>query len=351
MNRNILIHDYFENFGGGERLVLSINKLFPELITSFINEDIKKKIKFSKVNLIDDSKKLSILKKINLINNFKKLDIENCNNLLCSGNYSIFVNSKKAKNKIVYIHSLPKIYFRSNDFYKKNKLLKKLFNIKFRNYGKEYISSIRKFDKIIVNSKFTKKSLKKYFKKKIQIIYPPIQKKIFKEGVGDYYLSNNRHEHEKNIDIIIKVFSQLNDKKLIISSKGSQTQKLKKLSKNLKNIKFVGVLSNKKYHKYLSKCIATINISSKEDFGMAALEGMVYGKPTFCLNEGGYLETTKNKLNSIHINRSNIFNDLKNKIKLYNVDKLSKMAKNCKKTANSYSEKNFHSKIKKLLIN
>ena len=70
MNRNILIHDYFENFGGGERLVLSINKLFPELITSFINEDIKKKIKFSKVNLIDDSK-LSILKKINLINNFK----------------------------------------------------------------------------------------------------------------------------------------------------------------------------------------------------------------------------------------------------------------------------------------
>ena len=79
---------------------------------------------------------------------------------------------------------------------------------------------------------------------------------------------------------------------------------------------------------------------------MAALEGMVYGKLTFCMNEGGYLETTKDKLNSIHINRSNIFNDLKNKIKLYNADKLSKMAKNCKKTANSFSEKNFHSKIK-----
>ena len=41
---------------------------------------------------------------------------------------------------------------------------------------------------------------------------------------------------------------------------------------------------------------------------------MVYGKPTFCMKLGGYLETTKDKLNSIHINRSNIFNDLKNKI-------------------------------------
>jgi len=350
VNKNILIHDYFENFGGGERLVLSIKKLFPQLITSFINEDIKKKIKFSKVNLIDDSKKFNILKKINLINNFKKIEIKNCDNLLCSGNYSIFVNLNETKNTIVYIHSMPKIYFRANDFYKKNKLLKKLFNIKFRNYGKEYISSIKKFDKIIVNSRFTKKIVKKYIKKKIQVIYPPIEKKIFKEKSGEYYFSNNRHENEKNIDIIIKVFSELNDKKLILSSKGSQTKRLKKLSQNFKNIKFVGVLSNKNYHKYLSKCIATINISSKEDFGMAALEGMVYGKPTFCMKEGGYLETTKDKINAIHINKYNIFNDLKRKIKFYKRDKLSSMAKNCKLTANSFSEKKFQSKIKKLLI-
>ena len=46
-----------------------------------------------------------------------------------------------------------------------------------------------------------------------------------------------------------------------------------------KNIKFVGLLNNKAYHNYLSKCAATINVSSKEDFGMAALEGMAYGKP------------------------------------------------------------------------
>lgn len=351
MNKNILIHDYFENFGGGERLVVSLNKLFPKLISSFIDKDTKKNIKFSKIEIIDKSKKFNILKKINLINNFKTLNVESCSNLFCSGNYSIFTNLEKAKNKIVYVHSLPKIYFRSNDFYKKNKLLNKLFNIKFKNYGKEYLSSLNKFDKIVTNSNFTKKSLEKYIKKKIQIIHPPIQKKIFKEEEGEYYLSNNRHEHEKNLDIIIKVFLELNNKKLIISSKGSQTKKLKKMSKNSKNIKFVGILTNKNYHKYLSKCIATINISNKEDFGMAALEGMVYGKPTFCMNEGGYLETTKNKIDAIHINKSDIFNDLKQKIKIYDKDKLSKMSKNCKRTASFFSEKEFTKKIKQLLIN
>ncbi len=350
MNRNILIHDYFQNFGGGERLVLSLNKLFPNLITSFIDKDIKKKIKFSKIIVLDESRKFNFLKKINVINNFKKMKIDNCHNLLCSGNYAILVNLIKARNKIVYIHSLPKIYFKSNDFYKKDKLLNKLFNLRFRNFGKEYISSIKKFDKIIVNSNFTKKSLKKYIKKKIQIIHPPIQKKKIKEEQGDYYFSNNRHEPEKNLDIVIKAFSQLNDKKLIISSKGSQTKKLKQLSKNFTNIKFVGLLSNKKYHKYLSKCIAVINISSKEDFGMAALEGMVYGKPTFCLNEGGYLETTKNKINAIHINKLNIFNDLKRKIKIYDKKKLSNMSKNCKSAAKFFSEKKFQFKIKQLLI-
>ena len=118
-----------------------------------------------------------------------------------------------------------------------------------------------------------------------------------------------------------------------------------------KNIKFEKLLNNKAYHNYLSKCAATINVSSKEDFGMAALEGMAYGKPTFCLKEGGYLETTKHNHNAIHINKNNIYNDLAFKLVYYDRKKLINLEKNCKKTAEKYSKDKFLSKIKKLMVN
>ena len=36
--KNIIIHDYFENFGGGERLIISLDELFSELFTGFVEK-------------------------------------------------------------------------------------------------------------------------------------------------------------------------------------------------------------------------------------------------------------------------------------------------------------------------
>ena len=305
--KNIIIHDYFENFGGGERLIISLDELFSELCTGFVEKKFSTK-NFKKLEILNKKNENIIFKKIKLIKNFKRLKIDSCENVLCSGNYSIFSNLEKARNKIIYIHSLPKLFFRYSDFYK-NFTIKKLFALIFKKYGTEYLKKLNEFDKIIVNSNYTKKSIKNLVKKKIYVVAPPIVKKVFNESLGNYYFSNNRHEPEKNLEIVINVFKKLNNKKLIISSTGSLTKKLKKMSIKSKNIKFVGLLNNKAYHNYLSKCAATINVSSKEDFGMAALEGMAYGKPTFCLIEGGYLETTKHNHNAIHI--------IKNKYKTF----------------------------------
>ena len=100
----------------------------------------------------------------------------------------------------------------------------------------------------------------------------------------------------------------------------------------------------------LSKCKAVVNISQNEDFGMGAVEGMVYGKPTYCINEGGYLETTINDFNSFHVDRYDIQNDLLNKISTTSDQNIISLKENCLSTAKKYSIKKFQEKISSFMI-
>ena len=350
---NIIFHDYFENYGGGERLIKILSKKkFNHLFVGFDSEIYKKyfsknKIKFHQLCLKNYP---NFIKKILLIFLFKNINFV-CKNIICSGNYSVFSNIK-AKCKIAYIHSLPKIFFKKKNFYSKFSLKVYLANILFFNFKKQYIKKLDSFDHIICNSKYTKKQLEKIISKKIKVVYPPIEKLNLKKqkiNFHNFFLFNNRHEKEKNLDKVLEAFKILKNQNLIILSNGSLTNKFKSEYNDLKNVSFKGMVNDINYARYLANCKATINVSVDEDFGMAAIEPMQFGKVTFCLNHGGYLETTKNNYNSIHIDKNHITEDLIKKIKKTKISKLVNLKKNCIKTYIFFSEKNFTKKIVNLL--
>ena len=278
MKKNYLIHDYLENFGGGERLVFSIEKLFDYFFLGFAKEQLGENLDKKKIFFIDNSFLPIQIKKILLIKSFQKLKIQNSKNILVSGNYSLFGNYNEAENKIYYIHSLPKVIYDPYYFYKSIYPKRKFFLNFFYNYKKNYEKKIKEFNKLIVNSKKTQKALKEILGLNSTIIYPPIfTKKKFTIKHESFYFSNSRHENEKNINIIINVFKKLKNLKLIISSSGSQTNRLKKLAMGYKNISFVGNLNEIKYHEYLSKCKALINISSNDMFNSSKIKVSPFG--------------------------------------------------------------------------
>ncbi len=352
--RKILyIHDYFQNFGGGERLILSLIRKNDTLITGFIDKKIKNFSK-KKINILEINKKIKHrISKIfipiyfYIFNN--KIFYQNC---FISGNYSVFFNTKKIKNKLFYCHSLPKIFFNFKNFYKRNLILKILILLIGFIFKPLYLSNLRKFDKIIVNSNFTKNKLIKYKFYKIKVIHPPIKNFYSKKfSKKNFFLSNSRHEVDKNIDKIILAFNKIPNFKLIITSSGSQTKILKNLVPRKSNkIHFLGNVSERKYQKLLNQCIATINLSLNEDFGMSVLEGMSCGKPAFVINEGGYKETCKNNYNCFFINKNKIEKDLIYKINNIESKELSRMKKNCIETSKKYTQQIFDKKIKELFI-
>ena len=105
---------------------------------------------------------------------------------------------------------------------------------------------------IICNSQYTKKNILAIFpidEKKISVISPPVDFNYFNlQNIKfeNYYFISSRHEKNKRIANIIEAFKKI-DFQLIISSSGSQTKFLKKISINYENIKFVGVLTENKY--------------------------------------------------------------------------------------------------------
>ena len=56
-NKILFVHDYFQDYGGGERLILSLIQKSDLLITSFINYKIKNIIK-KKFKILEKNKKI-----------------------------------------------------------------------------------------------------------------------------------------------------------------------------------------------------------------------------------------------------------------------------------------------------
>jgi glycosyltransferase involved in cell wall biosynthesis len=349
---HLIIHDYFENFGGGERLIKVLyNTKMYDLIYGFDKNNLVKKINLHKNSLNLNKKKIPIiLKKFLLKKKFANLNIKkNYKTCLLSGNYSIFSRVPKNCKKIFYCHSLPKIFFEFKKFYKSTNMIKKIINLTLKKKFKdEYIKKIKSMDILLCNSFNIKKKIKKFTNLNAKVVYPPIETKKFRWiSQKKYFVSNNRHEIGKNLDKVISAFKNFPDINIYLTSQGSQTNHLKKIARHYKNIIFTGFLSDKRYANLIGNCCATINITSNEDFGMAALEGLAAGKPAIVINQGGYQETIKNNYNGFIMNKIKLEKNLINFLKNIDLKKLYSMKLNCISTTKKYSSQNFIKKILK----
>ncbi|MEA1867848.1 MAG: glycosyltransferase, partial [Thermodesulfobacteriota bacterium] len=110
-------------------------------------------------------------------------------------------------------------------------------------------------------------------------------------GQEDFYLSTARLDPLKRVDIVVKAFLDMPEKKLKVVSGGPDMPKIKKLAQGAKNIQVLGWADEKMLVELVGRCIATIYIPRDEDFGMAPIESMAAGKPVIGVAEGGLLET------------------------------------------------------------
>ncbi len=167
------------------------------------------------------------------------------------------------------------------------------------------ISISKRVDYWTANSKYIQKKIKRTYGVDSTVIYPGIEKRYFVEpkesiikGVvekyglpRDFVLVVSRLYDYKRVDWAIEACIKTG-KNLVIVGEGPDTNFLKKKAGNNENIKFLGYIPDDEVICLLHQAQLLL-FCGLEDFGIVPVEAMAAGTPVFALREGGVLETVK----------------------------------------------------------
>lgn len=292
-----LVHDYLVQYGGAERVLECFTELFPyapiytlvydqeAMHGVFADKDIRtsfiQKIPFArkKHRLFPQLMPMAIEQF-----DFSKYDIV----LSDSSSYAKGIITGPETLHISYIHTPMRYAWDdcqkyTSDFYFPA-LIKKLVPF-VMNYIRVWDRvSIERVDKIIANSNFVARRIKKYYKKDSLVIHPPVNINQFylSQKREDYFLMVGRLLAYKRHDIAIEAFNRLG-LKLKIIGRGPELKKLQKMAKP--NIEFLERVEDNKLADYYAKCQAFI-FPQEEDFGIVAMEALAAGRPVIAFNGG-----------------------------------------------------------------
>lgn len=298
-----LVYDRVNKWGGAERVLLALHKIFPKapLYTSLYN---KKTAKWAESFNI----KTSFLQNFPLAKSYHELYALLMPIAFESFNFDeydlvISVTSEAAKGiitkpgttHICYCLTPTRYLWSGYEDYFKNPI--------FRLFSKPAVSYLRSWDKIasqrpdryIAISTEVGKRIKKYYDRDSTTIYPPltlIDKDIEDIGFsrGDYFLVVSRLTNfYKRVDLAIKACNYLKLPLKIVGS-GRDESNLKRMAGP--TIEFLGNLTDEKLSFYYKNSKALI-FPGLEDFGLVMAEAQSFGKPVIAFRGGGALDIIK----------------------------------------------------------
>ena len=145
-------------------------------------------------------------------------------------------------------------------------------------------------DEFIAISRFIAKRIEKVYRRGSTVIYPPVQTDDFalQSEKDDFYLTASRLVPYKKVDLIVRAFAQMPDKRLIVIGDGPDFDKIAKIASS--NVTLLGFQPFSVLQMHLQQAKAFI-FAAEEDFGIAPLEAQACGTPVIAYGKGGSLET------------------------------------------------------------
>lgn len=362
-----LVHDYLVQYGGAERVLEALADIFPDapIFTLLYDEEkmngaLKGKIiKTSFLQKIPFAKKHHRLFLALMPLAAESLDLSGYDLIISdSSSYAKGVKKRKDALHICYCHTPLRYAWDYTDKYIKESSYPKA--VKFFlpyviNFVKKWdFKAAQRPDWYIANSHFIAEKIKKYYGRDAEVIYPPVEithnsQPTTHNKKENYYLIVSRLMPYKRVDLAIEAFNELacppagGGLKLKIVGDGPDRDRLEKTIKG--NIEFVGAKHDGELADFYENCKAFI-MPQEEDFGIAAVEAQMYGKPVIAFRSGGACE-------SVIENKTGVFFNKQNKDSLIAAIKkfegLKFNAEEIKSHAQKFGKEEFKRKIKEFV--
>ena len=294
-----LVYDRVNKWGGAERVLLALHKIFPDapLYTSVYDRQNASWASEFEI-------KTSFLQRIKFLRSrndklflFMPLAFESFN--FDEFDLVISVSSEAAKGIItkpktrhICICLTPTRYLWSGyEDYIRGGLR--------RIISKPFVSYLRSWDKVaasrpdqfIAISAEVRERIEKYYRRESKLIYPPVMisssKKKAVKGEDFLLVSRfSRGSYYKRVNLAVKAFNK-SGLPLTVIGGGPMLENIKRESRS--NIKFLGEVSEESLTRHYESCKALI-FPGLEDFGLVMAEAQTFGKPVIAYRGGGAKE-------------------------------------------------------------
>ena len=309
-----IVHDQLREFGGAERVLISLKELFPQAdvytstfsLSSLGNHaDLIKTWKiytswFGKIPLIN--KLYSPLRFLTPLIwesfDFSGYDlvISSTGSWMCKG-----IKTGSPTIHISYIHHPPRYLYGYETAVEWQK------HLLIRIYGSFINHFLRMWDweashrpdYLIANSIETQKRIEKFYRCDSTVIYPPVSipktLHVTRYALHDsYYITVSRLARAKHVDLLIKAANKAKFQLKIVGT-GRDSEYLKSIAGT--TVTFLGNLTDKELTKTYQGAKAFLFASVDEEFGIAPVEAMGYGLPDIAYFSGGLKETIHENVN------------------------------------------------------
>lgn len=339
-----LVHDQLAEFGGAERVLISLKKAYPDadVYVSFIDrkrlgrhatifEDWK--IYQSRARYIPFFSRLYSPLRFLLPWIWRSFDLSSYDLVICSSSWgmskavsmqklratsskqnkpdtqaSLAARSLQLPRYVCYLHTPPRYLYGYDESSLKKYLIVRIYALIVNHFLRRYdYESSQTIDQFILNSEEIRQRSLKFYRRDGVVVHPPIKipnspalrnfansqvpnnfQNKCKENISSYFLTVSRLAPTKHIDVLIHAANEAKFPLKIVGI-GKEEGYLRSIAGP--TVEFCGSVSDEALDELYAGAHAFLYASVDEDFGMVPVEAMAHGVPVIAYASGGVKET------------------------------------------------------------
>lgn len=153
------------------------------------------------------------------------------------------------------------------------------------------VVSAARVDRFMADSTYVAQRIRTFYRREAEVVFPPVAVEQFTpahpEEIEDYYLWAGELVRYKRPDIAIEAFRR-NGRRLVVIGDGAETARLRRGAPD--TITFLGKVPFAELKRHMARCRALV-FPGDEDFGIIPVEVQASGRPVIALGKGGALDT------------------------------------------------------------
>jgi glycosyltransferase involved in cell wall biosynthesis len=295
-----LVHDYLTQRGGAERVFELLCQQYPEadIYTSLYDPERTIELGDRLVqttflqNIPGAAKNFRLMAPF-YFPAFRAINLQDYDLIISSStSFAKAVRKKPEAIHVCFCHNVTRFLWDTQAYLRQYSNYQKFYPVLervFKHMRRVDLKYAQEPDLYIANSSTVGRRIEQIYRKKALVINYPIDisKFRFSDKKEDFYLVSSRILSYKRIDIIVEAFNWLGWP-ILIAGDGPEKERLE--ARGLKNIKFLGYVSDEERTILMSKARSVV-IAALEDYGLVPIEANASGTPVIAYGAGGVLDT------------------------------------------------------------